>query len=268
MTEQASSHILKHHVSLGCFSDGERLSNPNGSGTFVSFFVDGKRAYGILTAAHVARCLPLIVNGAKQQFIGLTKPSQGEAAHACVASFRFMYFSADIRHFHFSDGSAYRPDIAFILLEIDGFPKHELFEQSEFYDLETDVVFLLEEDTQVLSGFFRGACPQAEVSEDGFLNTPVCLGGGEKICFDDRAFVQFWHIPNTSRKSIKGGSGAGFWRFRYDQNRLLMKSFAGVITAEGPDCDYIEAIAAPYIFETFLPSLKTQVQHVLSQAGS
>ena len=231
----------------------------------MSFLLSGKRVYGILTAAHVARWLPLIVNDAKQQFIGLTKPSQEEAAHACLSSFPFMYLSADIRYLHSQRGCAYRPDIAFILLGIEGYPEHELFEQSGFYDLDNDIALPLEEDPQILSGFLRGACPSAEVSIDGFLNTPICFGGGEKICFDEQAFVQFWDIPNTSRQSIKGGSGAGFWRFRYDENRRLIKSLAGVITAEGLDYDYIEAIAASYIFDTFLPSLKAQIQHELFQ---
>jgi hypothetical protein len=265
MAADATLYILKHHISLGSYvsPDGNQLGPPSGSGTLVSFEVDGKRAYGILTAAHVARWTPIIKkNGENQEWIGLMKPSENQGC-ACLCTFRFQYFSVSIAHFHEQTGIAYRPDLAFILLGIDEYPKHELFEKSEFYDMDNDISFLVEEDPQVFSGFFRGACMEKEI-KDGFLNTPICFGGGEKIRFDARAFVQYWEIPNTSGQTMRGGSGAAFWQFRCNENGDLIKSLAGVITAESTGCDLIEAIAASYIFDDFLPNLKKQVRNELS----
>lgn len=262
---EASSFMLKHHVSLGssAASDGGKLSPPSGSGTLVKFQVDGKTAYGILTAAHVLRWAPIIQKrGENRQWLGLMKPSQGDGV-ACLCTFRFQYFSAATVHFHEQDGTAYRPDVAFVLLDIDERPQNELFGQSEFYDMDNDSSLSVTEDTKIFSGFFRGACTDAEI-KDGVLNTPICLGGGEKIRFDERSAVQYWGIPNKSRQTIKGASGVGFWRFRCDADGLLTKSLAGVVIAERIDCSQIEAMAASYLFDDFLPALKLQVRHELS----
>lgn len=190
------------------------------------------------------------------------KPSQGEGV-ACHCTFRFQYFNAATTHFHEQNEIAYRPDMAFVLLGIDEYFQHELFEQSEFYDMDSDCSLPVTEDPKIFSGFFRGACTDAEI-KDGFLNTPICLGGGEKIHFDERAMAQYWEIPNTNRQTIRGASGAGFWRFRCDEGGLLTKSLAGVVIAESVDCSQIEAMAASYVFDDFLPALKAQVQHELS----
>ena len=261
MSEQASEHILRYHVSLGCTPlPGDRLSAPFGSGIFAKFQLDGRTIYGILTAAHIARDLPLIFNQ-NRQFIGLTKPSQTEEALACLVTFYLIYCSADIRYFNAAGRDAYRPDVAFIVLGIDKVPEHELICSSAFYDLDTNPEFLFEKDPQILSGFFRGACNLDEVSEDNFLYTPVCFGGGEEISYDVEVAVQYWKIPNKSLETIAGGSGSGFWRFRYNEEGILVKSLAGVITGEGED--FIEAISFSYLIETFLPGLKAQVKDLL-----
>lgn len=261
----ATSSILRHHISLGSSvsPDGNQLGPPRGSGTLVSFDVDGKRAYGILTAAHVARWIPIIKKKEEsQEWIGVMKPSEGQGC-ACLCPFRFWYFSASTDHFYEQTGISYRPDLAFILLGIDEHPKHELFEQSEFYDMDNDISFPVEENSLVSSGFFRGACEETEI-KDGILNARMCFGWGEKIRFDSRAFVQYWEIPNINHQTMRGASGAVFWRFRYNENGNLIKSLAGVVTAESAECDLIEAIAASYIFDDFLPNLKKQVRNELS----
>ncbi len=255
MIDDASKHVLLHHVSIGDSWGNPNipLPPPNGSGTFVWFKIEAGIVYGILTAAHVARWLKLGRNS-QGQFIGLSKLQNNESV-ACSVTFKFIHHVAPINRFHIYSNEAYRPDIAFIALGLNRFPSHELLENSLFYDLDSNIEFGFEEDQKILSAFFRGACHDDEISDDGYMNTPLCLGGGEIIKHDKETDIQYWKIPNTSQKSIGGGSGAAFWRFRYN-GEILRKSLEGVIIAEGEDFNHIEAIATPYLYDNYIPQLK------------
>ena len=85
--------------------------------------------------------------------------------------------------------------------------------------------------------------------------TCITFGGGEILKFDEKIGIQYWKIPNTSGDSISGASGAGFWRLIYE-NGILRKSLEGVVSAEECSYDYIEAMSAPYLYDTFLSGLK------------
>lgn len=255
MVDTASEHILAHHVSLGrsWANSAIPLPAPIGSGTFVQFQSRIGIVYGILTAAHVARWLPFGRNN-QGQFIGLSKLQNGNNI-ACSVTFLFIDHIAPPNQFHIYSNEAYRPDIAFIALGINKIPKHELFDNSKFYDLDLNHELGFTEDPRILSAFFRGACHDSEISVDGYMATALCIGGGETIKYDEKTNIQYWQIPNTSKKSIGGGSGAGFWRFRYNED-VLLKSLEGVIIAEGNGCDYIEAMAPPFLYDDFLLKLK------------
>lgn len=250
--EEASEHILMHHVSLGG-SSGEpdsELPLPDGSGTFAKFSVSVHTIYGIFTAAHVARGLKFGRNMGRE-FIGLSKLQKGDTV-ACSVTFPFIYHIASVEHFHSSSDESYRPDIAFIALGIDGcWPQHELIENSSFYDLDANQQLGLC-DQRMFSAFYRGA---AGKRPDGLLNTFAAIGGDEVLRYDEKIGVHYWEIPNTSGESIAGGSGAGFWRFRNEEG-TLHKSFEGVVTAESQAFNSIEAIATPYFYDDFLPNLK------------
>jgi hypothetical protein len=255
MVAEASKYILLHHVSIGnSFANPNiPLPPPNGSATFVRFKIEVGIVYGILTAAHVARWLKFGRNN-QGEFIGLSKLQNNDSI-ACSVTFNFIHYIAPKDRFHMFSNDAYRPDIAFIALGINQFPNHDLLENSVFYDLDSNIEFGFTEDQQILSAFFRGACHDWEISDDCYLNTPICLGGGEVIKHDNERNIQYWKIPNTSKKSIGGSSGAGFWRFRYE-NGILRKSLEGVIIAEGKNCNFIEAMATPFLYDIYLPQLK------------
>ena len=56
------------------------------------------------------------------------------------------------------------------------FAAHELLDGSIFYDLDSNQEFGLQEDRNIFSGFYRGACNDDEISTDGYLKTSICLG--------------------------------------------------------------------------------------------
>jgi hypothetical protein len=242
MMKEASDHVLGHHVSLGVSSGipSLLLPPPIGSGTFVRFALPSGTMYGILTAAHVIEAWLETANNGK--CIVLSKPQKGNTV-ACSCTGLFIFYTP-------SKVYVGCPDIAFIAFGVDEqLPKHELIENSLFCDLDSiDELGL--SNKQIFSGFFRGA---AEKRADGLLDTFAALGGGESLISE--GCYQYWAIPNTSRQSISGASGAGFWRFLYEKG-ILRKSLEGVIIAEGPHYDYIKAMAVPYLYETFLPGLK------------
>jgi hypothetical protein len=251
--EEASEHILSHHVSLGD-SPGDPLllsPSPNGSGTFVRFAItEGMIVYGILSAAHVAKGLKFGRNDA-HQFVGLSKLHKGDTV-ACSVTFPFIYYIASLEDFHSTGNKGYRPDIAFIALGINQrLPSHEMLAESSFYDLDGNEELELF-NNQIFSAFYKGA---GKIRPDGLLDTYVAFGGGETLKFDEKSGVQYWRIPNTGKESIAGGSGAGFWRF-IDKNGMLRRSLEGVIIAEGQNFDYFEAMETSYLYFTFLPQLK------------
>lgn len=255
MLSEASEYVLAHHVSLGgsYANPAMPLPPPNGSGTFVRFKIDEGIIYGILTAAHVARWLKFGRNS-QGQFLGLSKPQNADTI-ACSVTFHFIHHVAPLDRFHAYSHEAYRPDLAFIALGLNRYSNHELLHNSRFFDLDANSEFGFVEDPCILSVFFRGACHDSEISADGYMNTPLCIGGGEVIKHDTKTNIQYWEIPNTSRKSIGGGSGAGFWRFRYEEGELK-KSLEGVIIAEAENFSHIEAMATPYLYDSYLTDLK------------
>ncbi len=244
-------HVLKFHVSLGIYLGFSELPPPIGSGTFVRFSTLEHVVYGILTAAHIVKDLKFGLPG-QPAFIGLSK-LQNRDTVACSVSFSYIYGCVEIEGFHSDSDNGYRPDIAFIVLGINGhLPNHELITESLFYDLDSNEEFVMH-DPQIASAFYRGAAPKRP---DGLLDTAVCIGGGERLRFDEKAHLQYWEIPNDTNKSIAGGSGAGFWRFYYEKEQIT-PSFEGVIISE--ECSnysYFEALATPYLYEDFLPKLK------------
>lgn len=246
------AHILAYHVSLGSYLGSSVLPPPCGSGTFVKFAIPSHTVYGILTAAHVVKELKFGMKG-QPVLIGLSKLLNGDTI-ACASPFFYIHACASIEGFNSTSNNAYRPDIAFIALGIDDqLPKHELIDSSSFYDLDghTDLV---EHDPQIASAFFRGAAPQRP---DGLLDTAVHIGGGELLKRDNPFDTPYWSIPNTSNKSIAGGSGAGFWRFDCGKE-LITKSLEGVIISEEETTySFFEAMASEYIYGTFLPELKS-----------
>lgn len=87
------------------------------------------------------------------------------------------------KRFHSESDDAYRSDIAFIALGVDGrLPSHELITGSLFYDLDANKELVMH-DPQIASAFYRGAAPKRS---DGLLDTAVCIGGGERLRFDDK----------------------------------------------------------------------------------
>jgi hypothetical protein len=261
LLQEASEHILSHHVSLGDSSGDPLLLSPppNGSGTFVRFSItEGMIVYGILTAAHVARWLKFGRNDT-HQFLGLSKLHKGDTI-ACSVTFPFIYHVAPLKDFHSNAKEGYRPDIAFIALGINQrLPSHELLIESSFYDLDSNEELELS-NNQIFSAFYKGA---GKIRPDGLLDTYVAFGGGETLKFDEKNCVQYWRVPNTSGESIAGGSGAGFWRFIKSQG-ILRKSLEGVIIAEGENCNYFEAMETAYLYGTFLPQLKVFCKDNLS----
>lgn len=255
MVSEASEYVLAHHVSLGnsYANPSIPLPPPNGSGTFVRFKIDAGIVYGILTAAHVARWLRFGRNN-QGEFLGLSKPQNTDSI-ACSVTFPFIHHVAPLDRFHVYSHEAYRPDLAFIALGLNRYANHELLHNSNFFDLDANIELGFMEDPLILSFFFRGACHTSEISTDGYMNTSLCIGGGEVIRHDTETNIQYWEIPNTSRKSIGGGSGAGFWRFRYE-GEVLKKSLEGVIIAEAESFSHIEAMASPYLYDSYLVDLK------------
>lgn len=250
---EAERHVLSHHVSLGHSPGDSGIISPApiGSGTFVKFcFQENSIAYGILTAAHVAKPLKFGKND-NREFLGLSKLQNGDTI-ACSVTFPFIFCIASKEHFDSLSTDGYRPDIAFIALGInDHLPNHELVLDSFFYDLDCNQEQEIA-DQQVFSTFYKGA---GNIRADGLINTYTAFGGGEILKFDQVARVQYWRVPNTSGESIGGGSGAGFWRCKYE-NGVLQKSLEGVVIAEGENYDYFEALAPSYLYDDFLPQLK------------
>lgn len=244
-------HVLKYHVSLGSYLGSSELPPPIGSGTFVKFSTLAHIVYGILTAAHVVKDLKFGLLG-QPALIGLSKLQNGDTI-ACSASFQFIYGCVEAEGFHSESDDAYRPDIAFIALGVDGrLPNHELITESLFYDLDTNKELVMH-DPQIASAFYRGAAPQRP---DGLLDTAVCIGGEERLRFDDKATLQYWEIPNDTHKSISGGSGAGFWRFHCEKQQITPSLEGVVISEERSNYSYFEAMSSSYLYETFLPELK------------
>lgn len=250
--EEATAHVLAHHVSVGGSSGNPDHNNPepDGSGTFVKFSLSNDQiVYGILTAAHVARWLCFGQNE-KGQFVGLSKLQNNDTI-ACSVTFQFIYHVASINHFHSVSKEGYLPDIAFIALGINEYPEHELLKNSLFYDLDTNKELNLFNE-QIFSSFYKGA---GKIRSDGLLDTYAALGGGEILKFDEKIGIQYWEIPNHDGNSIAGASGGGFWRFIFE-NDVLRKSFEGVIVSESPKFDSIEAMDPGYIYGPFLTGLK------------
>ncbi|NGX52737.1 MAG: hypothetical protein KR126chlam5_01040 [Candidatus Anoxychlamydiales bacterium] len=110
---------------------------------------------------------------------------------------------------------------------------------------------LVVHDQKILSAFFRGA---AKKKTDRFLDSSLCIGGGECLKYDDQAKLQYWKVPNTSKEPI---SGAGFWRFDCGKKPMHI-SLEGVITSEdrSEDRSFFEAMPTPCLYEDFLPKLK------------
>jgi len=67
--------------------------------------------------------------------------------------------------------------------------------------------------------------------------------------------IPYWKVPNTSKQSISGGSGAGFWRFDTSKN-LIEASLEGIVVSESRDHSYFEAIDSDYIYNDFLSKLR------------
>lgn len=251
LLNKIEGHVLKYHVSLGSYLGSSELPPPIGSGTFVKFSTLTHVVYGILTAGHVVKDLKF---GLLDQpaFIGLSKLQNGDTI-ACSVSFQYIYACVEIKGFHSESNDGYKPDIAFIALGIDGrLPNHELITESLFYDLDTNNGLVMY-DPQIASAFYRGAAPKRP---DGLLDTAVCIGGGERLRFDDKANLQYWEIPNDTNKSIAGGSGASFWRFQCEKRQITPSLEGIIISEERSNYSYFEALATPYLYEDFLPKLK------------
>ncbi|MBX9923361.1 MAG: hypothetical protein K2Y01_04565 [Rhabdochlamydiaceae bacterium] len=184
--------------------------------------------------------------------VGLSKLLNGDTV-ACACPFFYIHACASIEGFNSTSNKAYRPDIAFIALGIDDqLPKHELIDSSSFYDLDAHVDLVVH-DPQIASAFFRGAAPKRP---DGLLDTAVHIGGGELLRRDNPFDSPYWNIPNTSNKSISGGSGAGFWRFNCGKE-LITQSLEGVIISEEEATySFFKAMSSEYIYNEFLPDLK------------
>lgn len=256
MLTAAGDFVIAHHVSIGDSPARSDLLPPaNGSGTFVRFRIERGTIYGILTAAHVIMGLTLGRNEQGQSFMGLSKPLKGETS-ACSVTFPLSIFSVKAGALDVASEESCLPDVVFVVLGVNRPPDHELFHGSLFYDLDKNVEFGFDDDERRFSVFFRGACPDLEISDEGLMPPSLCIGGGEVIKHDTATDIQYWKIPNTSKETICGASGAGFWRFTLD-NRVLRHSLEGVITSEVLACSSIEAIAAPYLYDDFLPMLKT-----------
>ncbi len=253
-------HVLKYHVSLGSYLGSSELPPSVGSGTFVKFSTLAHVVYGILTAAHVVKDLKFGLLG-QPAFIGLSKLQNGDTI-ACSVSFQYIHGCVEIEGFHSESDDGYRPDIAFISLGIDGLlPNQELITESLFYDLDTNKDLIMY-DPQIASAFYRGAAPQRP---DGLLDTSVCIGGGERLRFDDKANLQYWEIPNDTNKFIAGGSGAGFWRFQREKQQITSSLEGVIISEERSNYSYFEAMSTSYIYEAFLPELKN---HSLANLNS
>lgn len=252
-------HVMKYHVSLGSYLGSSELPPPIGSGTFVKFSIPSHTIYGILTAAHVIKDLRFGIAG-QPSFVGLSKIQNGDTI-ACSVSFPYIYGCVETKGFNSESNEGYRPDIAFIGLGIDGrLPVHELITGSSFYDLDTNVDLVMY-DPQIASAFYRGAAP---IRPDELLDTAVYIGGGEKLKLDDQTHLQYWEVPNTSNKSISGGSGAGFWRFQCGEQPMIASLEGVIISEESLTYSYFEAMATPYIYEDFLPNLKSYCNNNLS----
>ncbi len=262
LLNRIEEHVLKYHVSLGSYYGSSVLPLPIGSGTFVKFTVLTHVIYGILTAAHVVRGLKF---GLLDQpaFVGLSKLQNGETIASSV-SFSYIYCCVDIQGFYSDSDEGYKPDIAFIALGIDGhLPNHELITESSFYNLDNNKELVMY-DPQIASAFYRGAAP---LRPDGLLDTAVCTGGGERLRFDDKTHLRYWEIPNDTNKSIAGGSGAGFWRFKCEKQQITPSLEGVVVSEERLNYSYFEALATPYLYDDFLPSLKDFCKNNLGKPG-
>lgn len=253
------THVLKYHVSLGNHLGGSELPPPIGSGTFVKFSIPSHTIYGILTAAHVIRNLKL-EETEQPAFVGLSKLHNGETI-ACSAPSSYIHCYAEIKGFASPSADGYRPDIAFILLGIDEcLTDQELITNSSFWDLDANVSLVIN-DRQIASVFYRGAAPKRP---DGLLDTAVCIGGGEILKFDDQAHLYYWEVPNTSNKSIRGGSGAGFWRFDCNKQTIVASLEGVVISEESFTYSFFEAMSPSSLYDDFLPKLKDYCSHNLN----
>ncbi len=262
LLNKIEEYVLKYHVSLGSYLDSSELPPPIGSGTFVKFSTLAHVVYGILTAAHVIKGLKFGLLG-QPTFVGLSKLQNGDTV-VCSASFQYIYGCVEIEGFHSESDDGYRPDIAFIALGIDDrLPNHELITESLFYDLDTNKGLVIY-DSQIASAFYRGAAPQRP---DGLLDTAVCIGGGERLRFDDKANLQYWEIPNDTHKSIAGGSGAGFWRFQCEKQQITPSLEGVIISEKRSNYSCFEALATPYLYEEFLPELKEFCEKNLNYFG-
>lgn len=251
LLNEIQEHISKYHVSLGDYLGSSELPSPIGSGTFVKFSIRSHTIYGILTAAHVIKDLKFGLVG-HPSYIGLTKLQKRDTV-ACAATFAHIYVCADYKGFKSDLKYGYRPDIAFIVLGIDGhLTNHELITESLFHDLDSNEE-LVAFSPQIASAFYRGAAPKRP---DGLLDTAVHIGGGETLRFDDKANLQYWEIPNDTHKSIAGGSGAGFWRFNCERQQITPSLEGVIISEESINYSYFEALATSYLYEDFLPELK------------
>ncbi len=263
LLNKIEEHVLRFHISLGSYLGSPEVPPPIGSGTFVKFSILAHVVYGILTAAHVVKGLKFGLPG-QPAFVGLSKLQNTDTV-ACSVSFPYIYACVEIEGFHSNSDNAYKPDIAFIALGIDGcLPNHELITESLFYDLDSNKELVMY-DPHIASAFYRGAAP---TRPDGLLDTAVCIGGEEKLRFDDKAHLQYWELPNDTSKSIAGGSGAGFWRFYCEKEQITPSLEGVIISEERSNYSYFEALATPYLYEDFLPKLKKFSEKNLSDFGS
>lgn len=263
LLNKIEEHVLKFHVSLGSYLGSSELPPPIGSGTFVKFSTLAHVVYGILTAAHVVKDLKFGLLG-RPAFVCLSKLQNGETV-ACSVSFPYIYGCVEIEGFHSDSDNVYRPDIAFIALGIDGrLPNHELITESLFYDLDSNKELVMY-DPQIASAFYRGAAPKRP---DGLLDTAVCIGGGERLRFDDNAHLQYWEIPNDTSKSIAGGSGAGFWRFQCEKEQITPSLEGVIISEERSNYSYFEALSTPLPLRRLFAQTKRVLRKNLSYFGS
>lgn len=250
-------HVLSYHVSLSSYLASPELLPPTGSGTFVKFLLSSHTIYGILTAAHVLKDLKFGIKGFPA-FIGLSKLFKGDTI-SCLSQFLYIYLLVSTKGFYSNSNEAYRPDIAFITLGINTHPDHALLKNSSFYDLDNYTGFEID-NPQIASAFYRGAAP---LRADGLLDTKVCIGGGESLKLDDETQSLYWQIPNTSNESIKGASGAGFWRFDCNQQTPIA-SLEGVVTSEDVlSYSSFEAVSPSFLYENFLRGLKDTLMKAL-----
>lgn len=249
LQEYACKHMLKFHISLCKAIDGI----PHGSGMLAKYSTKNSIMYGIITASHVAfevfQSLRIIDN---KELLLVTKPILGKTV-ACYTTFEFAYHAASKREFNESynwiDQKGVSPDIAFIALRSTP-PEHDIFKSSAFYDL--DKHSSLNKPSR-LSGFYRGASSEPEISNNNLLTTTGSyLTGSYDEKYDQKYRLNYLKIPNVNIPA-NGTSGAAFWAFDLKQNQIY-PYFKGILTTQKGDKLY--ATSESYVRKVLLPELK------------